>query len=292
MKENRHNYAKYNYLLISDMVDIAHTFDSDWVFRGQSDSSWTIQSSLEREVGKYYTENSSTHCDIQKGFEENALKISKSSTGCINAVDKPKDDFSWLALLQHHGCKTRLVDFSESFYIALFFAVKENHDKDGAVWAIKTEKIRYKTLIVNNHKHSAEEFARLLVNNSAEWKNRYENCEDLMMTCAKPEQLNQRLMAQQGLFLCPLNFNKSFMENLTYSLNLSGNKEEVKPLNSIADLEEEVKNGDVIKITISQEDKKNILAHLHKMNLTEATLFPGLDGFARSLNYFAFEYQG
>ncbi len=38
------------------------------------------------------------------------------------------DDFDWLCLMQHYDLPTRLLDWSESILIALYFAVAEKHD--------------------------------------------------------------------------------------------------------------------------------------------------------------------
>ena len=48
----------------------------------------------------------------------------------------------WLALMQHYGASTRLLDFSHSFYVAAYFAV-ENATKDSAVWAVNLDALTH-----------------------------------------------------------------------------------------------------------------------------------------------------
>lgn len=42
--------------------------------------------------------------------------------------------WEWLALAQHHGLPTRFLDWTQNPLVALYFACRENHQKDGLVF--------------------------------------------------------------------------------------------------------------------------------------------------------------
>ena len=90
------------------------------------------------------------------------------------------------------------------------------------------------------------------------------------MTAVTPQRLNPRLVIQQGTFLCPGDTTKSFKENLASLLS---------------NAEPPAAKANFVKLTIQtdMETRKQILLRLQHMNMNKATLFPGLDGFARSL---------
>lgn len=92
-------------------------------YRGQSVESWHLEPSSFREGGAMP--------------EGHALKMFKQSA--YQLIDKqPNSDFNWLYLMQHHGVPTRLLDWSESPLVALYFALEEQEywDKDGALWLL------------------------------------------------------------------------------------------------------------------------------------------------------------
>jgi hypothetical protein len=78
----------------------------------------------------------------------------------------------------------------------------------------------------------------------------------------EPFSKNQRLIAQSGTFVCPVDITRSIDEIL-------GKRE-----NTITKI---VMKG--LKL------RRQALRELYRMNLTYATLFPDLDGLARSMRY-------
>ncbi len=96
---------------------------TDIWWRGQADSSWHLQPSVHRKGDLSFERNVATR------FYQRAPSRYSSCP--------PDDDFaSWLFLMQHHGLPTRLLDWSESPLVALYFAVSSEPDQPADLWAL------------------------------------------------------------------------------------------------------------------------------------------------------------
>ncbi len=85
----------------------------------------------------------------------------------------------------------------------------------------------------------------------------------------QPYRMNERLTIQQGLFFCP-------------NHPLMGFERCLKNLLRCANKRRGVDATLLYKLTIDASARLDVLDALNKMNINSATLYPGLDGFARS----------
>lgn len=73
-------------------------------------------------------------------------------------VPADADTFQWLALMQHHGAPTRLLDFTWSPFVSAFFAL-ERATKDAAIWAIFVPEIWRATHSIGQRQLTGDELS-------------------------------------------------------------------------------------------------------------------------------------
>jgi hypothetical protein len=220
---------------------------SNWAFRGERDERWPLYSSLSR-----YLQGFRIAPAAWPEQERRIIRIFKRKAHQF--LEKPPeldDDFQWLALMQHHGAPTRLIDFTWSPYVAAFFALERTLG-DGVVWAIDPAKV-----------DSSRNFkpARTDPRTAGNFQRYYLKGNRRFIWMGEPHTMNQRLIAQSGTFAVPGVLDVPVEDILSDSENI------------------------MAKFVMAQAVRDTGMRELYRMNITYATLFPGLDGLARSTAY-------
>ncbi|MCI0508630.1 MULTISPECIES: FRG domain-containing protein [Chromohalobacter] len=257
---------------------------ASFIFRGQANAEWGLSSSLER-----VCKDQGFDLDFLINREQHMLhEFKRRAHLYLRNLPEEENDLEWLALMQHFGAPTRLLDFTSSFYVAAFFAI-ENSSGDAAVWCFNPEFFQsYHGQYLSGHEtiRKIESYFRSLSGEVLSNPTGFSS----MAIPVEPYILNERISVQQGLFVLPANITESFEKNLSETLMIDECQfSERLPSDDyhVFDLEEgEVFDYAAIKIVIPQEMHNYILFNLSMMNITAASLFPGLDGYARSLKSF------
>ncbi len=253
----------------------------NWVFRGQSDSGWKLTTTLERAA--QYGE-----CDQTKipHIEKYILnQFQRRASQYIKDLPKNTALFEWLSLIQHHGGPTRLLDFTHSFYVACYFAL-ERATGEAAVFCLNTPLL--KSCATKREKGRSPKIECEI--NTPEYCDKAieHSVRSPLVMISEPFAMNERLSAQQGLFAIPFEVQQSFEYNLSLTLHpFLKELPETKKLSTlkISELNDTEFNDTcaLFKLNLSRDLHFEIKRDLAKMNINAATLFPGLDGFARSL---------
>jgi hypothetical protein len=99
--------------------------NGSWSFRGQRESTWTLQTSLDREITVFHNSGHYPLPDRQEEENELLFRFQQQVHNYVRHLPSTDDRASWLALMQHYGVPTRLLDWTQSPYVALYFAVEE-----------------------------------------------------------------------------------------------------------------------------------------------------------------------
>ena len=194
----------------ADLKDFFRAFPDEWMYRGQRKEEWSMSTTLER-------------CNVPDlaGAEGSLIRNFKSKAHLyLDQWKLPAGremELEWLALMQHHGAPTRLLDFTESAYIAAFFAIEQlqSEDETCAVWAVNGKWCRAEsTKRVAAWVHSEGVTQPKSLKSDALFHDCYYINEVHAAVPLQPTRFSQRLAIQQGCFLCAASVTTTFSQNL------------------------------------------------------------------------------
>jgi hypothetical protein len=226
-------------------------FRSSYVYRGMWNTSFDLRTSLIRLGGDY------------KRFEpyllRNFKKYAHSNAAPGNSI------WNWLAVAQHHGLPSRLLDWTYSPYVALHFATAEfnNFNKDAAIWCVN---------YVKSNEYLPEKLKKAIY---TEGSNVF-TPEVLEPVCSSLQELGCFQENEFVVFLEPPSLDGRIVHQFALFSMMS------KPdailscwLENYSDL--------YFRIIIPAALKWEIRDKLDQVNITERVLFPGLNGLSQWL---------
>lgn len=239
---------------LEELLSIYHSFDDyfgKWSFRGQPKSEYTLAPALTRLL-KEHGYNRSEGIKIEKLiFRE--LSQRRHMFPDLNGRNFKFGQFILdCSRLQHYGCPTRALDWSSSPYVALYFAVNQDFDSDGALFIFNSYAARRSRTELNDCRNEA-----------FYWSEIDSDFFDLfyMAECTR------RLSSQQGSFTFAQNIDKDH-----YSLIY-------QRFEKLGDLSK----SNIFKIIIDKNSKMDFLFKLCRMNIRPDILMPDTFGFTQYL---------
>lgn len=247
---------------VAELIEQLNNLPNHFLYRGHANADWPLQSSLERIIGSKWSAGEA------KQFEEDSLVQFQSKFHLYDRENvKPDSKLAWLSIMQHYGVPTRLLDFTESPYVALYFALEAYNPQtctDFAIFAFDYTAIMNCSIAHISSEDGAFNETRFSV---------YQKQDEIFETVvdrfaydiawiAEPKQLNARLDRQAGSFL------------------LSGNRG--LRIQDVLD-SEPYANVTMYKFRVAHELYTGIFSLLRKMNINSKSLYGDLDGLARSI---------
>lgn len=263
-EKDKFAFIEYIFESWDDLRTYLFSFSTDgskkrYVFRGHANAAWKLQPTIDRL--NVYDSVSVEDSAISRFKKDVAIFVKPNDISFLNS---PQSDLEWLALMQHHGAATRLLDFSDSPFVAAFFAMANiaTSDTERCIWAVPLKQIDERNVSASNERSRTfdKEYESLKIDKSGK--------SDILGYSYLNKQF-ERLFRQQGCFIYSLSGKDSF-----YSL-----------LKKYFD-DSSFNTAPLIKLTLRNKEKHE-MAHaideLKLMNISYSSLFPDLDGFSKDI---------
>lgn len=106
----------------------------NWIFRGHASAEWSLVTSLQRACERAGIAEEEKRAAVENstiGFFQDRARLH---------LDRPPDDHNllgWLAVMQHYGAPTRLQDWTQSPFVAAYFAYREETGVEACLWSLQ-----------------------------------------------------------------------------------------------------------------------------------------------------------
>jgi len=235
---------------ISDLLEaLSGSSSRKYLFRGVGNAAYELVPKVgRRQPG---SPNPELHTVLDK--ERKVLDLFKDQSRAL-VKDKLMNNWEWLFFAQHHYVPTRLLDWTYSPLVALYFALEDHHESDAALYALnsldKSFFYRLSKTIEGELAHT-QRGPFLLPSDS--------------VYIVAPPSLDVRVSAQQSMFTVhcnPVEDLHTFIHNKTIGIP--------------------EKRSLLLKAwRIPKDKRKGLKESLRLLGINHTTVFPDLDGLGR-----------
>lgn len=230
---------------------MAPAWSGNMLFRGQANSEWTLRSSLARELSGLaeHVDSASIEARATQHF------VARARNHAVQLPETDDDWLEWWPIMQHYGVPTRLLDWTRSIHVAIYFAVRDfrNDSRDAAVYCVPFEEVNRAT-VESGYDMYDRRFVFGLSEDAGLPRIRF----------LTPSRLTDRMAAQQGMY--------SVCDSVTLDHDRAIDK----------CLPEDARQH-FRRLIIPGTRKREIANRLHHMNVNAGSLFPGMDGLGREV---------
>lgn len=245
-------------------------------FRGLPDCELDFKTKIQRltheNIPKEIDGDKITEPDWHRHRETRLLETFRSYA--TERLPQNASDWEVMLLGQHYGLPTRLLDWSSSPMVALFFATEDatQWEKDGVVWCVKVKETKKylspsvgKILKERKLVYTLEDLHR----SKARSLKFFDHLPDDNLIWFEPPSSSPRIVNQYAFFSVMPSVDASHVEYFARHDNLPRH------------------DNLLWGVTIKKDMKKEIHDRLQIMNITHRTIYPGLEGIAKWLtNYY------
>lgn len=265
-------------LRVFDSTSTGHEF-FQW-YRGHGDKAWKLLPKVQRDFcgddeelfrkERYYTNDFQARASLFKSSKPQLREYA-----------------NWLTLMQHYGLPTRLLDWSRSPLVALYFAICDNsqYEKDACIWILTPRKLNeeeklekpsyingkeYENSYIYNMSHKTittmifTAFRRWKLSSNSEaitpedkkFDHRFRTLSNKIAACY-PTEADSRVYNQFGAFTVH---------------------------NSLRKLVDFCDESTLKRITIPCDRKKELLYELSICGITQSYIFPDLEHLAKEIS--------
>jgi hypothetical protein len=235
-------------LLAKASLEAVTAFGTSPFWRGHADAEWALQAHVFR------------HQQLRLNEASMLLQFVLGGRPRASSNAPPRDDrIGWIHLAQHYGLPTRLLDWTQSPFVALYFAVFERSrnldETDGCLWSLNPVALNstiadVKGILTPDHSKAAA-----VINEAFQDANRNAFSGRALAIGAFANDL--RMVVQQSVF------------------TVHGDDLDLRTLDSASEL--------LRQFIIPKDSKPFIRDRLREVGIKYSFLFPDLAGLARSI---------